>query len=313
MLAMWSENLVNDWMVLFVWLLARFSTTCLLSAHPVTGSVAGFTQSCYLDSVNSSHPRIVYSGSYLSLIRKTQPKQHIIGNLWKELGDLGIHKQFRGKRGGCPKNTVGNPVIQPTGNPYPNETTNRDLSTSINLRSVVPSLLVSNARSLAPKIRELQCVATQNSAGIVCITDTWLSNDIPDDAVTLRGYNLFQKDCELCGGGITLYVSSSIRSKRLENQELREAITESLWVELRPSRLPRPISAMLIGAVYHPPQASAEDDNRLRDHIREVVDSCLLQHPDCLVCVAEDFNPTSKSISLHPFSSKVVALRKLCV
>ena len=228
---------------------------------------------------------------------KTQPKQHIDGNLWKELGDLGIRKRFRGKHGGQPKNTVGNPVVQPTGNLYPNEIMNRDLSTSINHQSVVPSLLVSIARSLAPKVSELQCVATQHSAGIVCITETWLSNDIPDDAFTLSGYNLFRKDHESRGSGIAVYVSSSIWAKRPENQELREAITELLWVELRPSRLPWPISAVLFGAVYHPPQASAEDNNRLRDHIQEVVDFCLLQHPDCLVCVAGDFNPTSTNFS----------------
>ena len=69
------------------------------------------------------------------------------------------------------------------------------------------------------------------------------------------------------------------------------------WGWLRPTRLPRPISAVLIGTVYHPPHAKAEDNNRLRDHIQEVVDSRLLQYPDCLVCVVGDFNPASTNFS----------------
>lgn len=291
-----SENLANGRMVLFVWLLVRFTTVSFSYGRFVTEPTAGLAQSRHFDSTNStSRPRIVYSSSQLRSIRRNQPKQHIDSDLWNNLGDLGIRKRFRGKRGGRNRNSIGNLVAQSTGCPHPIVTTKG--APTIRNPAAVPTLLVSNTRSLAPKISELQCVATQNSADIVCITETWLTDNIINDAVTLSGYNLFRKDRGSRGGGIAVYISSSTRAKRLDDQELSEAVSESLWIELRPTRLPRPISAVLIGTVYHPPHAKAEDNNRLRDHIQEVVDSRLLQHPDCLVCVVGDFNPASTNFS----------------
>ena len=293
---MWSENLANGRMVLFVWLLARFTTVNLSYGRFATELTTGLAVSRHLGPANLTNcPRVVYSSSQLRLIRKNQPKQHIDSDLWKNLGDLGIRKRFRGKRGGRNRNSIGISVAQSTVSPHSIVITNG--APTIRNPAAVPTLLVSNARSLAPKISELQCVAIQNSADIVCITETWLTDNIINDAVVLSGYNLFRKDRGSRGGGITVYISSSIRAKRLEDQELCEAVSESLWIELRPTRLPRPISAVLIGTVYHPPHAKAEDNNRLRDHIQEVVDSRLLQYPDCLVCVVGDFNPASTNFS----------------
>ena len=54
----------------------------------------------------------------------------------------------------------------------------------------IPTLLVCNIRSIAPKIDELECVVNQNGADVICVTETWLSNEIPDNAVSLRDFIL---------------------------------------------------------------------------------------------------------------------------
>jgi hypothetical protein len=60
--------------------------------------------------------------------------------------------------------------------------------------SRIPTIFVSNIRSIAPKIDELECVVNQNDSDIVCITETWLSDEIPDNAVAMHGFTLFRKD-----------------------------------------------------------------------------------------------------------------------
>ena len=94
-----SENLANGRMVLLVWLLARFTTVNFSYGRLATELTAGFAESRHLGPANLTNcPRVVYSSSQLRLIRKNQPKQHIDSDLWKNLGDLGIRKRFRGKR-----------------------------------------------------------------------------------------------------------------------------------------------------------------------------------------------------------------------
>jgi exonuclease III len=70
----------------------------------------------------------------------------------------------------------------------------------------MPTIFVSNIRSIAPKIDELECVVNQNDSDIVCITETWLSDEIPDNAVAMHGFTLFRKDRETRGGGVAIFV-----------------------------------------------------------------------------------------------------------
>jgi hypothetical protein len=49
-------------------------------------------------------------------------------------------------------------------------------------------------RAISTKIDEIQQIAELNAIDVLCITETWLSNAIPDSIVTIPGYNLFRKD-----------------------------------------------------------------------------------------------------------------------
>lgn len=168
----------------------------------------------------------------------------------------------------------------------------------VNLHAhTIPTILVCNIRSLAPKIDELECVTNLNNADIVCITETWLSEEIPDNYVSLADFSLFRRDRHTRGGGVAIYVNPSIQCKRLVVDDPPDFITESLWLQLRPIRLPRPISSIIIGVIYHPPQASTDDNNRLYEYIQRTVDSYLIDYPDSLICIVGDFNPNSTNIS----------------
>lgn len=61
----------------------------------------------------------------------------------------------------------------------------------------------------------------------------------------LENYVLFRKDRHnRCGGGVALFVSSTVHCKRLPEIELKDSLTETLWVHLRPRRLPRSVSCI---------------------------------------------------------------------
>ena len=74
----------------------------------------------------------------------------------------------------------------------------------------VPNLMICNLRSLAPKVDELECVMEFNGVDISCITETWLTNEIPDSHVSLKDYvyTLFRKDQPSHGGGLAVYIRS---------------------------------------------------------------------------------------------------------
>ena len=42
--------------------------------------------------------------------------------------------------------------------------------------AVLPSVLLCNVRAIANKIDELECVCNLNSADVVCVTETWLTD-----------------------------------------------------------------------------------------------------------------------------------------
>ena len=99
------------------------------------------------------------------------------------------------------------------------------------------------------------------------------------------------------GGGILCaYVHHSIPAERLTYFEPPDL--EILWIHLKPYRLPRHTSTILLGVIYHPPSAKAEDNELLIEHVNSNVDSLLNKYPDALIVLTGDFNPNSTNISL---------------
>ena len=65
---------------------------------------------------------------------------------------------------------------------------------------------------------ELQQIAELNSASVICITESWLSPDIPDHCVSIPGFNLFRRDrIGSSGGGVSVYLDHEIPCNRLDS------------------------------------------------------------------------------------------------
>ena len=93
-------------------------------------------------------------------------------------------------------------------------------------------LLVTNARSVLPKIAELRQLvsSTKPPLDILAITETWLAPCVSDSAVSLPGYCLHRRDRSdgRLGGGVAVYVRENLRC--IPRPDLH-SWSEDLWLE----------------------------------------------------------------------------------
>lgn len=100
----------------------------------------------------------------------------------------------------------------------------------------VPSILARNIRNLSNKVDELYQVAIHNKSDVICITETWLSQLVPDLTVSLPGFLLLRNNRKnQSDGGICVYIKENIPSKRVVEMEQEEV--ESIRVQLTPRSL----------------------------------------------------------------------------
>ena len=118
---------------------------------------------------------------------------------------------------------------------------------------------------------------------------------VPDSAVHLSNYILFRGDRPTHAGGVCIFVNAEIPCSCLRAYESSDV--ESIWVKARPQRLPRQVSMILVGTVHHPPTSTAEENQRLLHHIQDNVESFLRDHPEGLILIYGDFNPTSTRLT----------------
>ena len=150
----------------------------------------------------------------------------------------------------------------------------------------LPSLFVSNTRSLVNKIEDLEIVI-KNDVDIACITETWLTANIADPVVDISGYTIVRKDRAMPkrGGGVCAFVKSSIGFRTIE--ELDNPLFECLWLYLRPPRLPRGFSCIIICIIYHPP---LDNEAGLAEYLISSLDTVLDKMPNAGVMLVGDFN-----------------------
>ena len=156
-------------------------------------------------------------------------------------------------------------------------------------------MLSANVRGIAKKVDEIQQVAELNNVNAICITETWLSPNVPDSSVAIPGYNLFRKDrLNTTGGGVCIYLNSTIPCKRLE--QCNEEGIESVWISMRPYYLPRNITSIILSVIYHTTSNRESENIILQQHIQRNLDNLLVNQPNALVILTGDFNPTSTGL-----------------
>ena len=76
------------------------------------------------------------------------------------------------------------------------------------------SVLYFNARSLLPKFDELAATVDALQPTVICIVESWLSEEISDSEISIEGY-MYSIDQNRHGGGVMMYVKLCITSELL--------------------------------------------------------------------------------------------------
>ena len=121
------------------------------------------------------------------------------------------------------------------------------------------------------------------------MTETWFNDDIEGELISIDGYVISRKDRQQSrGGGVSIYLSQHLHLKRRADLECPDM--ECLWLWLRPTRLPRPLTRIVVGVVYSPPDRNVEEGERLCGHITSTIDTIRYRNADAGIVILGDFN-----------------------
>ena len=134
-----------------------------------------------------------------------------------------------------------------------------------------------NARSVINKKNELNIMVDDIKHHIIGITESWANNDITDAELGLEGYVMFRKDrIGRRGGGVLLYIKETIPAYEVHLQEEADC-NEAIWCKLVTGH-----TTVTIGVVYHCPNITKQNNEKIHNAIREVCKG------DCIIM--GDFN-----------------------
>ena len=167
----------------------------------------------------------------------------------------------------------------------------------------VPSNLLSNVMSLAPKLDEVSDAITNANLDIACISETWLRDHIHDNVISIPGYNLVRRDrIDVIHGGVCTYIKKGLKYTVLE--DLYDDKIEAIWLQLPPSRLPRGISCIIITIVYHPQTDKGVSDPEILHYLYDSMSTIESRFSNCGVLIIGDFNRLDTSRFRNAFKLK---------
>ena len=178
-------------------------------------------------------------------------------------------------------------------------------------RPPLPSMILSNARSLRNKMDELRlltrgCFEYRESC-IMLFTKTWLHPEIPDCCVDIEGFSHIRSDrSELSGkskgGGLCLYINDKWCRQHTVREKICNPDVEFLCVSLRPFYLPREFGNILICSVYVPPNSNA---SRAAAQVADCVHEQLQRTPNAPIFIMGDLNHCNLNTALAGFEQYI--------
>ncbi len=164
------------------------------------------------------------------------------------------------------------------------------------------SFFLTNARSLLPKVEDLEATMGLNSVSLAFITETWLNDNIDDAAIHIPTYTVIRRDrVSRIGGGVCAFVKNHIHFKVLT--ELHEDEFETLWLHIRPRKLFRGFSCLIVCVAHNPPSC---DSKAFIEHLITKLDLALAIYPNAGIFIVGDFNKCPISSLLRHFSLKQI-------
>jgi hypothetical protein len=164
--------------------------------------------------------------------------------------------------------------------------------------------MLSNVMSLVPKIDEVNEFIIRNEINLALITETWLKESVSDSVIDIPNFTLLRRDrTSQNHGGVCAYIrESQYKYKRLDDLNCCDD-HECLWIYLRPTRLPRGFTCIIIAVIYHPPGA---DGKLFQDHLFQTLTLVESKYPNCGIIITGDFNRLNVTRLLNHFRLKQI-------
>ncbi len=139
-----------------------------------------------------------------------------------------------------------------------------------------------NARSLFYKIDELRVFATLKKPNVICVTETWLCDDIFSELLHIPGYQLCRQDRnDRRGGGTAVFLEETITFSIVHKASVLGS--EILMIDLMSFQL-------FLVCIYIPPNVSSSCLKEIHDRLEQDVDRFLTSKPNYNAMIAGDMN-----------------------
>ena len=165
---------------------------------------------------------------------------------------------------------------------------------------------------LSGKRDEIQIICNQFFCDILCITETWCTDEVPNNAISLGNdfvsYRRDRKDGRT-HGGIICYIKHTIPVIK-EWKELDSKNLETLFITTRPKMMPRCFTHITVGVVYHPPSNNnPAGDWTMSKHLCDCVDHILKIYPHSGIIICGDFNHMRDSYLKSSYQLKQLVVK----
>ena len=153
----------------------------------------------------------------------------------------------------------------------------------------LPSVFLSNVRCLRNKLDETSLRLCELSPDVAVLCETWLSEGIPDSAVSIQNYNVFRRDRDIHGGGVAIYAANTLKVNIID--DLQVPCLTSCQSEILSCVIPS-LSFLLI-SIYHPFWNNMKMNDEALQCITEIIDYCLtfiLDPIKARILLCGDFN-----------------------
>ena len=155
---------------------------------------------------------------------------------------------------------------------------------------------------MAPKLDEVSDAITYANLDLACITETWLHDHIHNNVISIPEYNLVRDRIDITHGGFCTYIKKGLKYTVLE--DLYDDKIEAIWPQLRPLRLPRGLSCIIIANVYHPQTDKGISDPEILHYLYDSISTIELRFSNCGVLITGDFNRLNTSRFRNAFKLK---------
>ena len=177
-------------------------------------------------------------------------------------------------------------------NPGPEVPLKKLTMVHMNIQSLYMSSIKSNPRVKIDEIISTFVVAKE--VDIICISESWLHDQIDDDQINLPGYQKpYRRDRnDRRGGGACAYVTNNILSNRLKTLEPPDI--DLIWFELKLTN-----KKVVIGVGYRPPGQNQEEADRFMEQFSASLTSVMARNPESIIIMGDLNDTCTKWDSIH--------------